>query len=132
MPRPIPAAFAAIDPQTLLTGEKLLADTLDDLGAASNWLDAYAALVAPVIAQRKAAERSSIGRLWHETKGVLQKVFGPRHLVWKAGAALAVLSVALLVLVPVAVYVFKDRISWVNISGIFVCLAGLVMLNWKR
>ena len=41
MPRPIPAAFAAIDPQTLLTGEKLLADTLDDLGAASNWLDAY-------------------------------------------------------------------------------------------
>ena len=41
MPRPIPAAFSAVDPQTLLTGEKLLADTLDDLGAASNWLDAY-------------------------------------------------------------------------------------------
>lgn len=41
MPRPIPAAFSPIDPQTVLTGEKLLADTLDDLGAASNWLDAY-------------------------------------------------------------------------------------------
>lgn len=41
MPRPIPASFTAVDPQTLLTGEKLLADTLDDLGAASNWLDAY-------------------------------------------------------------------------------------------
>jgi hypothetical protein len=41
MPRPIPASFTAVDPQTLLTGEKLLADTLDDLGATSNWLDAY-------------------------------------------------------------------------------------------
>ena len=41
MPRPIPLAFSAVDPQTLLTGEKLLADTLDDLGAASNWCDAY-------------------------------------------------------------------------------------------
>ncbi len=27
---------------------------------------------------------------------------------------------------------FKDKIPWVNIVGIFVCLAGSVMLNWKR
>lgn len=52
---------------------------------------------------------------------------------WNLGIA-AVLTnvVASLILLPVAIFVFKDRISWVNIVGIFVCLAGLVMLNWKR
>jgi len=52
---------------------------------------------------------------------------------WNLGIA-AVLTnvVASLILLPVAIFVFKDKISWVNILGIFVCLAGLVMLNWKR
>ena len=52
---------------------------------------------------------------------------------WNLGIA-AVLTnvVASLILVPVAIFVFKDKISWVNITGILVCLAGLVMLNWKR
>ena len=52
---------------------------------------------------------------------------------WNLGIAAVLTNViASLILVPVAIYVFKDRISWVNILGIFVCLAGLVMLNWKR
>jgi multidrug transporter EmrE-like cation transporter len=52
---------------------------------------------------------------------------------WNLGiAAVLVNVVASLILVPVAIFVFKDRISWVNVMGIFVCLAGLVMLNWKR
>ena len=52
---------------------------------------------------------------------------------WNLGiAAVLVNVVASLILVPVAIFVFKDKISWVNILGIFVCLAGLVMLNWKR
>jgi len=52
---------------------------------------------------------------------------------WNLGIA-AVLTnvVASLILLPVAIFVFKDKISWINILGIFVCLAGLVMLNWKR
>lgn len=52
---------------------------------------------------------------------------------WNLGIA-AVLTnvVASLILVPVAILIFKDKISWVNIAGILVCLAGLVMLNWKR
>ena len=52
---------------------------------------------------------------------------------WHLGIA-AVLTnvVASLILVPVAIFFFKDKISWVNIAGIFVCLVGLVMLNWKR
>ena len=52
---------------------------------------------------------------------------------WNLGiAAVLVNVVASLILIPVAIYFFKDKISWVNILGILVCLAGLVMLNWKR
>ncbi|MBI5352748.1 MAG: EamA family transporter [Chloroflexi bacterium] len=52
---------------------------------------------------------------------------------WNLGiAAVLVNVVASLILLPVAVFFFKDNISWVNVVGIFVCLAGLIMLNWKR
>lgn len=52
---------------------------------------------------------------------------------WNLGiAAVLVNVVASLILVPVALFIFKDKISWINIAGILVCLAGLVMLNWKR
>ena len=52
---------------------------------------------------------------------------------WHLGiAAVLVNVIASLILVPVAILIFKDKISWVNIVGIFVCLVGLVMLNWKR
>lgn len=52
---------------------------------------------------------------------------------WDLGiAAVAVNVIASLILLPVAIFLFKDKISWVNVLGIFVCLAGLVMLNWKR
>ena len=58
-------------------------------------------------------------------------------LVYRAGwnigiAAVLVNVVASLILVPIAIFVFKDKLNWVNIVGILVCLAGLVMLNWKR
>lgn len=52
---------------------------------------------------------------------------------WNLGIAAVLVNVAAsLILLPVAIIFFKDKISWVNIVGIFVCLAGLVMLNWKR
>ena len=52
---------------------------------------------------------------------------------WQIGlAAVLVNVVASLILVPVAIFVFKDKLNWVNIVGILVCLVGLVMLNWKR
>jgi multidrug transporter EmrE-like cation transporter len=52
---------------------------------------------------------------------------------WNLGiAAVLVNVVASLILVPVAILVFKDKLSFVNVIGILVCLAGLVMLNWKR
>jgi hypothetical protein len=49
-------------------------------------------------------------------------------LVYRSGWNLGIAAV----LVPVAIFVFKDKISWVNVLGILVCLAGLMMLNWKR
>lgn len=52
---------------------------------------------------------------------------------WNLGiAAVLATVVASLILVPVAILVFKDKISLINILGILVCLVGLVMLNWKR
>ena len=52
---------------------------------------------------------------------------------WNLGiAAVLVNVVASLILVPVAIFFFKDKISWINVLGILVCLVGLVMLNWKR
>jgi drug/metabolite transporter (DMT)-like permease len=52
---------------------------------------------------------------------------------WNLGiAAVLVNVVASLILLPVAIFLFKDKISWINIAGILVCCAGLVMLNWKR
>ncbi len=51
---------------------------------------------------------------------------------WNLGiAAVLVNVVASLILVPAAILVFKDNLNWVNITGIFICLAGLIMLNWK-
>lgn len=52
---------------------------------------------------------------------------------WNIGLAAVLVNVAAaLILVPLALFYFKDQLSWVNIAGILVCLAGLLMLNWKN
>ena len=52
---------------------------------------------------------------------------------WNLGiAAVLVNVVASLILLPAAIFIFKDKISLVNILGIVVCFVGLIMLNWKR
>jgi multidrug transporter EmrE-like cation transporter len=52
---------------------------------------------------------------------------------WNLGiAGPLVTGFASLILVPAALLLFKEKLSWVNVTGILVCLAGLVMLNWKR
>lgn len=63
------------------------------------WLDAFADLAAPVVEQRRAAERNVLLRLKDDLGSLLEKLFGPRHLVWKAAASGLLLLVALLVLV---------------------------------
>lgn len=52
---------------------------------------------------------------------------------WNLGIAAVLVNVAAsLILVPVAIFFFRDKISLINILGILVCLAGLVMLNWRK
>ncbi len=52
---------------------------------------------------------------------------------WSIGLAAVLTNVAAaLILLPIALFFFRDELNWVNITGILVCLAGLVMLNWKR
>ncbi|MCC7119754.1 MAG: EamA family transporter [Anaerolineales bacterium] len=52
---------------------------------------------------------------------------------WELGVAAVLTNVAAsLLLVPVAIWIFKDKLNWVNVAGILVCLAGLMMLNWKK
>ena len=52
---------------------------------------------------------------------------------WNLGiAAVLVNVIGSLILLPVAIFLFKDRISLINILGIIVCFIGLIMLNWKR
>lgn len=52
---------------------------------------------------------------------------------WNLGIAAVLTNViASLILVPAAIFIFKDKLNWVNVAGILVCLAGLMMLNWKR
>jgi len=52
---------------------------------------------------------------------------------WNIGIAAVLVNVAAsLILVPVAIFLFREKLSLVNTIGILVCLAGLVMLNWKR
>lgn len=64
------------------------------------WLAAFAALAAPVVALRREAERGVLPRLAKDVRNVLQKIFGPRHLTWKAATAFVLLAVLVLILLP--------------------------------
>ncbi|TQC95228.1 HlyD family efflux transporter periplasmic adaptor subunit [Moraxellaceae bacterium AER2_44_116] len=66
-----------------------------------HWLAAFASLIAPIIDQRQQAERSSVGRLLAESRTLLTKLFGPRHLIWKTATALVLLAVVVLSVVHV-------------------------------
>jgi RND family efflux transporter MFP subunit len=65
------------------------------------WLDAYTAMAAPIILQRKKAEQNGWLRLADEAQSVLAKLFGPRYLIWKAAAAFLVVVLASLLLVHI-------------------------------
>lgn len=65
------------------------------------WLEAFAALFSPVVAQRRDAERNSLQRLGDEGRRFWGALLGPRHLLWKAAGLLALLAVALLIWLPI-------------------------------
>jgi drug/metabolite transporter (DMT)-like permease len=52
---------------------------------------------------------------------------------WNIGLTAVLVNVtASLMLIPIALFVFRDKLNWVNIAGIMICLVGLAMLNWNR
>ena len=65
------------------------------------WIDALAALLPAVIEQKRQAEQGYIARIRHDGKAVLSRLFGPRHLLWKCGAATLLLVTMLLTLVDI-------------------------------
>ncbi|TCV93350.1 GAF domain-containing protein [Luteibacter rhizovicinus] len=65
------------------------------------WIDAFAALVAPVVEQRMLAERTSFGRMRDEAVRFWRNLVGPRFLVWKAVGLLVLLVAVALVCIPV-------------------------------
>lgn len=79
--------------------------------AERRWLETFASLLSPVIAQRRDAERNSLQRLGHETRRFWSALLGPRHLLWKAGALLAAAAIALLVWLPVAYRVSAKTVT---------------------
>ncbi len=65
------------------------------------WMEAFAALLPSVIDQKRRAERGYWARVKDDFRRLLGKLFGPRHLVWKFGTALALAVVALVTLVEI-------------------------------
>jgi drug/metabolite transporter (DMT)-like permease len=47
-------------------------------------------------------------------------------------AAVAANVAAALLLLPTGILLFRERPSWINIAGVFVCIAGLVMVSARR
>ena len=47
-------------------------------------------------------------------------------------AAVAANVAAALVLLPAGIALFKERPTWINIAGVFVCIIGLVMVSTRR
>lgn len=65
------------------------------------WIDALAALLAPIVEQRRKAQQGSLRHLRDDAASILNKFFGPRFLTWKAAAIATVVLLALLALLPI-------------------------------
>lgn len=65
------------------------------------WVQAFAGLLPPIIDQKRRAERGYWRRIEDDLRTVLGRIFGPRHLVWKFGAAAALVAVAVSILAEV-------------------------------
>lgn len=57
-------------------------------------------------------------------------------LAYRAGWAISLADIASnsavgLLLLPIGLLVFRERVSAVNLAGVGVCLLGLVLLNWR-
>lgn len=65
------------------------------------WVDALASLLPAVIDQKRSAERGYIAHLREDFRRLLERLFGPRYLIWKFSAAFLLVSVMLVALVKI-------------------------------
>lgn len=63
------------------------------------WVDALASLLPAVIDQKRSAERGYLAHLREDAKKLLERLFGPRHLIWKFGASLLLILVMSMALI---------------------------------
>jgi drug/metabolite transporter (DMT)-like permease len=84
--------------------------------------------------------RDSLGQLNWATLGLALAIVGLEIgylLAYRSGwdisiAGLVSNIVVALVLLPVGLQFFKEKLTPLNLVGVLVCLAGLVMVNWKN
>ncbi|MGQ0600529.1 MAG: hypothetical protein ACT4QE_02390 [Anaerolineales bacterium] len=51
---------------------------------------------------------------------------------WNLSRGSLIISLVVAVaLIPIGLSLFQERLSLMNVAGIVVCIAGLVMVNWK-
>lgn len=83
----------------VLTLERDTGDGFSD--AEQAWLDTLTSLLPSVIDQKRTAERGYIARIRDDTRKLLDRLFGPRYLIWKFSASLLLISLMVLVLVDI-------------------------------
>lgn len=66
-----------------------------------DWIDSIAHLLPAVIDQKRRAERGFIALLRDDTRALMTRLFGPKHLIWKFGALLLILFLAVITLVEI-------------------------------
>jgi biotin carboxyl carrier protein len=67
----------------------------------SAWLDTLASLLPAVIEQKRSAERGYFSRIREDLRALLERLFGPRYLIWKFSASLLLATVMALALVQI-------------------------------
>lgn len=66
-----------------------------------DWLDTLASLLPAVIDQKRSSERGYVSYVREDFRNLLERLFGPRYLIWKFSAALLLASVMILALVEI-------------------------------
>jgi multidrug resistance efflux pump len=69
--------------------------------AERRWLETFASLFSPVVAQRRDAEHNSLQRLGQEARHFWSALLGPRYMLWKSGSLLAAIAITLILWLPV-------------------------------
>ena len=77
-----------------------------DTGAGFNdaeqiWLDTLTSLLPAVIDQKRTAERGYIARIRDDTRKLMERLFGPRYLIWKFSASLLLISLMVLTMADI-------------------------------